>query len=111
MDVTSVARYLRVLALPLFLIGAGLFFYVLAEGSVDRFAVAAKAGLLFMQVAKAACGMGMLWLTWEVFQLYRWEAGRMQGDCVNCSGHMRQLDGRFGPYRKCKYCGNKEQGW
>lgn len=111
MDLTAIARYCRVLAPPLFMLGIAVFFYMLAGDSESGFAVAAVTDSLLMPVAKVFGGFGALWLAWSGYRLHRWESGDRTGDCTNCGAHMSQLDGRYGPYRKCRYCGKKQQGW
>lgn len=111
MNLTVILRYIRVLMLPAFMLGIAAFFAMLGRGLEDNAAAQPVIETLISPVAWVFGVVGIVWLLWCLFQLFRWESGDTDGDCMNCGGDMSQLDGPYGPYRKCKYCGKKRQGW
>lgn len=110
MNVTKVERYLRVLASPITCMVAG--------GILVAIGVKAKDALFLESVARylafgglAATVVGLLWMIWVLFQMERWESGTVIGTCPTCGGVESNLDGRYGPYRRCRMCGAKREGW
>lgn len=103
-------RYVLNLAMPLALTCSG--FLMLA-------ALAAVAGIQGVrEVAKAAypfvAGATLLAAAWGCYRYYRilrWDSGERDGDCRNCGGDTSQLDGKYGPYVKCRMCGSKREGF
>lgn len=54
---------------------------------------------------------GGAWYGFNLWQLYRWERGNLEGGCDRCGGSVRHLNGRYGAYSKCKMCGGTRSGW
>jgi hypothetical protein len=115
MNLTSMARYIRLFGVPSLMIALGslLPLFLPDPGSLKETYLAGlhplilSAHWLFLGVL----AVGLAWFAWAGWQLHRWESGAMVGDCLSCGGSMSQLDGRYGPYRKCRYCGTKREGW
>lgn len=115
MNFTTMARYIRLFGMPLLMIALGILLplFLPDPGSLKETYLAGLHPLilgvhwLFLGVLAA----GLTWFAWAGWQLHRWESGAMVGDCLSCGGSMSQLDGRYGPYRKCRYCGTKREGW
>lgn len=110
MNITKIERYVRVLALPVFLMVVG--------GISVAVGVKAKDALLLASVAPylafgglGAAVFGVFWMIWALFQMDRWERGSIVGTCPNCGGAESSLDGKYGPYRRCRMCGAKREGW
>lgn len=115
MNFTSMTRYIRLFGMPSLMIALGglLPLFLPDPGSLKETYLAGLHPLvtgahwLFFGVL----AVGLAWFAWAGWQLYRWENGAMNGDCDNCGGAMTQLDGRYGLYRKCPYCGSKRESW
>lgn len=112
---TLIARYVRLFGMPTFIISLGILLTLfLPDWGALKDTYLAGLHPLMMSAHWLALGglaFGLAWFTWAGWQLYRWEVGAMNGDCHTCGADMTQLDGRYGPYRKCSYCGSKREGW
>lgn len=47
------------------------------------------------------------WLSFIAWRYRRFNSGAWTGDCDRCGWSMTLKDGRWGPYRRCRSCGNK----
>ena len=110
MNITKVEQYVRVLALPVGCVLLGLFFGLIAGAAKDSLYLASAAGYLAVGGFTLAAG-GLLWSAWSLFQMERWENGAVIGTCPKCGGAESNLDGKYGPYSRCKMCGAKREGW
>lgn len=115
MDITAVTRNVRFLFPP----SAAIVIGILVMGASTRVSQnispyltlpdTLTLKLLFIGAAISFSALG--WLCWKVYRLARWEAGERNGDCLDCGGGMRQLEGRYGLYRKCDFCRATRKGW
>jgi hypothetical protein len=114
-DFTAIERYLRLFALPVFLMLIGLLGLMLfsnaapAEGLAA--ALLANVGRILLPASAALTIAACLWGAWNYWLLFRWERGDLQGGCIRCGGVMSHKDGRYGTYSVCKMCGSKREGW
>ena len=112
---TLMERYVRLFGAPTFLmiLGGLLSLFLPAPAVLKGTYIVGLLPLITGAhlVAIGALAFGLTWFAWAGWQLHRWESGAMIGDCPSCGAVMSQLDGRYGPYRKCKYCGTKREGW
>jgi len=105
----------RLFLLPLLVTAGGPVIGILIASAASSFQGPYQPiGDLFFQIGEGVAfvglGVGCLWMAYRGYMLYRWQAGHMDGDCLNCGGVMMHLDGRYGPYRKCYMCGVKREG-
>ncbi|WP_425914578.1 hypothetical protein [Pseudomonas sp. GWSMS-1] len=114
MDITAIERHLRLFGLPTFITLMGIAGMVLLSEPAEAVSIASSAfspvaNVLF-PVSAALAFTGLVWLSWSLWQLYRWKNGNLVGECHNCGGVMSHKDGRYGTYRVCKMCGAKREG-
>ena len=107
-NVTAIERWVRQLATPVALILAGLVF-VWAASKLEGLFGTPAVGMHTWALAVPL--VGLIWAAWRLWQMYRWEAGDLEGGCLSCGGPMSQHDGRYGPYSRCRMCGDKREGW
>lgn len=111
MGLAVIVRYIRLLSMPLLMLGLAAFLAMLARDSESVFEAAAVVDTLMKPASKVFGVLGSLWLLWSALQLFRWDtSGDTDGDCVKCGRHMTPLDGRHGFHRKCMHCGHMQKG-
>lgn len=112
-DITAIERWGRQLILPVFGFVVGMIIMVgvgrmqMATGMLAG--VAEVARMLFPWTV-ALPAVALLWAAHRVWQLWRWENGDLIGGCLSCGGPMSHMDGRYGPYSRCRMCGSKREG-
>lgn len=115
LKLTVITRYVHLFGAPIFTVALGILLSVfLPDPSIFRSTYLAGLQPLVTGahwLAFSALALGLAWFSWAGWQLYQWESGEMAGDCHTCGGIMSQLGSRYGPYRRCKYCGAKREGW
>ncbi|MGP3789798.1 hypothetical protein [Pseudomonas sp. B392_1p] len=65
---------------------------------------------VFLGLAAIAL-MGVIWFSWRLWLIYRWEKGDLNGGCNNCAFVVKHRSGRYGNYSECLNCGSKREGW
>ena len=59
---------------------------------------------VFRLVSVAVFGFGLLLTAHATYRMWRWQRG--EGLLCSCGGLLgREIDGRYGPYRRCLACG------
>lgn len=111
---TAIERNLRLYGLPGLIAFLGLVGTLVIDphpsGRPEEMYLAFIAEGAFI-LSAVALGVGALWMAYNALLEWRWERGDLEGGCFKCSGPMRHLDGRYGPYSKCRMCGAKREGW
>lgn len=114
-DLTSIRRGIILFSWPITLAVAGLIGMAACAGYDDHSTALAVmvSGILkpmfwaFIVLEVVA----LIWLAYNVRQLWRWENGELVGGCVDCGGTMQHKDGRYGHYSVCRMCSSKRNGW
>lgn len=110
-NVTKLERNIRLFALPGFLMVVGLLASLFLPDPEAAPPLLKEIVPVAYLIGLVAVVIGSAWFAWRLWQLHRWETGSINGDCHSCGGHMTQLSGKHGAYRKCEYCGSKKEGW
>lgn len=100
---TDTIRFFRVFSLPAFLMFAGTIGMHMV--STERFLasqVLKDVGRGFFLVSLGVAVTGFIWVAWRLWVLWRWESGRLNGECNHCGGSSGILQGP-----RCMMCGNK----
>jgi hypothetical protein len=100
---SEIERYLRLFVLPFFFIVIGLIGMTMITADGFR-AVAVLAGVVragfFISLGGALAGL--IWMGWRLLLLWRWENGKLEGNCRNCFGSSGVLQGA-----RCMMCGGR----
>lgn len=114
-NVTAIERNIRLYALPGLLTLIGISAVLLIDPAaastspVDQIVAPLKRGIFWVAVGFIMAGI--VWGLYRAWLEFRWMQGELLGDCDNCGGPLRHLDGRYGAYSKCLMCGSKRKGW
>lgn len=99
----EIERYFKLFALPVFFIAIGLIgMTIMTADGLRAIAVLAHVVRMGFFISLGVSVTGLIWMGWRLLLLWRWENGKLEGDCHNCYGSSGLLQGP-----KCMMCGNR----
>ncbi|WP_313037752.1 hypothetical protein [Stutzerimonas nitrititolerans] len=100
---SEIERYFRLFALPIFFVVIGIIsMTIMTSDGFRAVAVLADVVRVGFFISLGVVVGALIWMGWRLLLLWRWENGRLDGDCRNCFGSSGVLQGE-----KCMMCGGR----